>query len=123
MSGMQIERAARTQNFSIISNDIFDHKDMTWRAVAILAYMLSRPDWWVISTDRLAALHKEGREAVRTALNELEGFGYIKRTRTRNAAGQWVHKMQVFDTPQPKSGPEEIPDQDVSELVEPDPAA
>lgn len=121
MSGMQIERVGRSKNYSVIPNDVFDHKDMSWRATCILVYMLSRPDWWVISTDRLAALHTEGREAVRTALRELEAFGYVRRTRTRNEQGQWAHKMQVFDTPQPKPEPEVVPDQDVSELTEPEP--
>jgi hypothetical protein len=123
MSGMQIERAPRRSNYSVIPNEIFDHKGMTWRAVGMLTYLLSRPDWWVINTDRLVALHKEGRESVRTTLRELEEFGYVKRTRSRNAAGQWVHRMQVFDEPQPITSPlhEEIPDVPVDQLVEPDP--
>lgn len=121
MSGMEIERVGRTNNFSIIPNEIFDHKEMSWRATGILAYLLSRPDWWKSDVDRLAASHKEGREAVRTAMHELEAVGYVRRTKTRNAGGQWVHKMQIFEIPQPPVKAESIPDQDVADMVEPEP--
>jgi len=39
----------------------------------VLAAILSRPDNWRVRSDQLATDGKEGRDAIRAALNELKG--------------------------------------------------
>lgn len=57
--------------------------------------------------------HREGRDAVRTALRELEKAGYLSRTRSRLPNGQCVTKVLITDerptnpeksSPRPKRG-------------------
>ena len=44
---------------------------LSFKAVGILTYLLSKPDNWVVREDDLAARHTEGTHAVRSGLKEL----------------------------------------------------
>lgn len=97
---MPIKRGARaSDNFAQISNQILQDERLSYRARGIAASMLSRPPGWTTSSERLAQGGAEGREAVRSALKELEKFGYLIRTRAKNDKGQWVHSQEIFDIP------------------------
>jgi hypothetical protein len=106
---MQITRAVRRSNFTVVSNEIIESTTISWRAASILIYLLSRPDGWRTSAERLAAMRKkEGRDAIRTALRELETAGYIVRSRVQGEGGKWSTEMKVFDEPQAPTQ-EELP--------------
>ena len=68
--------------------------------------MLSLPEDWDYSLKGLATLNKEGIDAIRSAINELEAFGYIERSRVRNEKGQLgeneyiIHELPI--SPEPK---------------------
>lgn len=47
----------------------------------------------------------EGRDAVRSALRELEKFGYLVRVKAQDEKGQWHHHQDVFDVPQMEEPP------------------
>lgn len=97
---MAIVRGARaSDNFAQIANTILQDERLSYRARGLAASMLSRPPGWTTSSERLAAAGAEGREAVRSALKELEKFGYLIRTRAKNDKGQWLHQQEVFDIP------------------------
>lgn len=95
-----IVRAPRQDRFTIIPNAILQRSDMTRRAKGLLCELLSRPDGWTTSAQRLADTGPEGRDAMRTALAELESFGYIIRDRWRDPeTQQWRSRMTVHDEP------------------------
>lgn len=97
---MAIKRGARaSDNFAQISNTILQDERLSYRARGIAASMLSRPPGWTTSSERLSQAGAEGREAVRSALKELEKFGYLIRTRDKNDKGQWLHNQEIFDIP------------------------
>lgn len=79
---------------------------LSYRARGLLASGLSRPSGWRTDADQLAHEGKEGREAVLTALSELESFGYLLRTVVRGAGGRLVTIWELSDSPQvgPKTG-------------------
>mgnify|MGYP002508876910 CR=1 FL=1 len=56
-----------------------------WKAKGLLAIMLSLPDDWNYSTRGLAAICKEGVEAIGNTIKELEKAGYIVRRQLRGA--------------------------------------
>lgn len=83
----QVFRVERTKNFTVMSNYHLRDKALTLRAKGLLSIMLSLPDNWNYNLKGLATLSKEGIGAVRTALKELEYYGYVERHRLRNECG------------------------------------
>lgn len=75
------------KDFTVIPNEIIRNKEMSCNAKMILITMLSLPPEWDFSVNGLALLVKEGRDAVSSALKELEKFGYITRKRERFSDG------------------------------------
>ena len=74
---------------------------LSYRAVGILVAVLSRPLDWRTSAEQLARERPgaEGRDAIRTALRELETAGYLVRTRVRDDLGRIRTGWDLSDTP------------------------
>ena len=111
MSGAVIRRAARpSDNFAQISNATLADERLSWKAVGLLAYLLSRPVGWGTTAQELwkSRTHKgEGRDVIYAALKELETFGYLRRARVRGPGGTFTWEQEVYDTPvdNPGDGP------------------
>ena len=98
---MSIYRAPRPEsNWTQIRNEIIDDPRLTFKATAVLIYILSKPDNWRTSTKHLSSVKREGIDAVRTAMTELECAGYVQRRRYQDESGKWGYDTLVYDTPQ-----------------------
>lgn len=75
-------------NFTIISNDWLRDERLTFKARGLLAYIESHSVDWKINVAWLVAHSVEGKEAIRSAINELELHGYLKREQ-ENQAGRF----------------------------------
>jgi hypothetical protein len=98
---MTIERAPRRTNWTVIDQDTLNDPRLSFRARGILAWILDKPDNWRTTSTALARVGKEGRDAIRAALNELEDAGYLVRRRNRTDDGRWymtTHVMEVSET-------------------------
>lgn len=98
-----IKRAPRPDSgFLILRNDVARDERLSYRASGLLTSILSRPDNWTVTAERLAAERPngEGEKAVRATLRELEAAGYLVRQRTRGADGRFGWVQMVYDTPQ-----------------------
>ena len=103
---MSIYRAPRPEsNWTQIRNEIIEDPRLTFKATGVLIFVLSKPDNWRTSTRHLASVKKEGIDAIRTAMSELESAGYIKRRRYQDEEGKWCYDTLVFDTPQAVDNP------------------
>jgi hypothetical protein len=86
------------------------HRDyrLTWRARGLLGELLSYPDGWDITVDKLVAQAREvsdvteGRAAMRKAVGELAELGYVRYIREMDEQGHWSTVMSVSDVPQPE---------------------
>ena len=112
-----IIRAPRPKaNYTVISNELIRDTRLGWRARGLLVYLLSMPDNWRTTTAHLAAQGPDGIHAVRSAMSELEQYGFIRRVKQQDATGRWRTSTLVYDQPvdnpgdkyltfpQPKSG-------------------
>lgn len=92
-----------TSEYLVMSNATARDERLSYRARGLLLDMVSRPRNWRFSSERLAAASpREGRDAVRTALRELEAAGYLSRTRERLPSGQVRTVVTVSDRPVPE---------------------
>lgn len=100
-----------TERFTILNNCVIDDHRLSFRALGVLTFILSKPDHWRTDAATLARQGKsdrgdgdqfrgrEGREALRAVFAELELCGYIERRSYRTPAGRFVTDTYVYDTP------------------------
>jgi predicted transcriptional regulator len=82
-------RNARGEPEERIAWRVLQDERLSFRALGVLSYLLSLPDSWQTSAAKLASKRKEGRDAVETALSELDDAGYLVRKRIQYRSGQW----------------------------------
>jgi hypothetical protein len=76
-------------NYGIAPNSLLNNKEMSLRAKGLFAYIQSKPDGWNFSAERIALSHVEGKEAIMSALKELENHGYLIRQKIHGERGKW----------------------------------
>lgn len=97
-------------NFTIQSNAVIDDSRLSFRARGVLQWLLSKPaDWRTRSIAIAAQSPREGRDAIRTAMRELEEFGYLTRERVQHADGTFemvhtIHEIPVDTSAAPGPG-------------------
>lgn len=64
--------------------------DLSWKAVGIHTYLVSRPDGWEFNRRDLINRHSDGRHAVQSGLQELEETGLLYRRKERSPGGEFV---------------------------------
>jgi hypothetical protein len=103
---MSIQRAARpSSGYTLIRDEVLRDSRLSYRARGVLAAILSRPDNWTTTAEKLAGEGSEGRDAIRTALAELEEAGYIERRSVQGPGGRWSTQTLVYDQPRPVAAP------------------
>lgn len=105
----------KEKNYTTIDNGIFKDTRISFKAKGLLTTMLSLPPTWNYTIEGLATLSKDGRDSIKTALKELEKFGYLERKQVRNDNGSFCDlEYFVYEKPQPKEPLAENPPADKS---------
>ena len=94
-----ILRHRHPNRFTVLPNDAIRNPALSFRAVGVLAHLLSLPDGAKVDSATLAGAHREGRDAVRAAYKELEAHGYYRREVLRLADGTLRTEVVVSSTP------------------------
>jgi hypothetical protein len=84
--------------FVQISNAALQDERLSWSARGILAFVLSLPPDQHLTAAWLEKQSPDGREQVRSALRELERFGYYHRDRRPGLGGHWEWEQIISDT-------------------------
>jgi len=93
-------RNYRKERFTTIDNAPLNDPNLSWRAKGILTYLIGKPADWTVRIADLVNRSKEGRDAVRTAIQELKDSGYCVTVQKRDAAGVIVdNETIVSDNP------------------------
>lgn len=97
-----IVRAFRPQDpFERILRTTVRDKNLSYRARGVLMRLLSNIDGYRMSSVDLAREGKEGRDSIRTALNELKSERYLVRVIVKNDKGVVIDNyLVVYDEPQ-----------------------
>lgn len=98
-----IFRVNKTSDYVVMSNRHFREKQMSLKAKGLLSEMLSLPDDWDYSIAGLAAINKESVTSIKTALSELQEFGYLKIDKIypdKAGSGRIEYVYNVYEYPQ-----------------------
>ena len=98
-----IFRVNKTSDYVVMSNRHFREKQMSLKAKGLLSEMLSLPDDWDYSIAGLAAINKESVTSIKSALAELQEFGYLKIEKIypdKSNSGRIEYIYNVYEYPQ-----------------------
>ncbi len=118
--GIRHKLSVPADHFTIIRNDWLRDERLSWKARGLVAYLASHRVGWETSLEQLARAGKDGKDAIRAGLRELEDAGYLKIDRQRNEDGTLAGTDYVLTDPwdMPTSG---NPKQDSPKQAEPTP--
>lgn len=96
-----IQRGPRlADNFTIISNAVLNDDRLSFRARGVLMWLLSKPADWRTRSEAIADQSPtEGRDAIRTAMRELETLGYLVRVKAQDGRGRWSTLQTIYEEP------------------------
>lgn len=101
---MAVFRVERTRDYTVMSNFHLRDKRLSLKAKGLLSQMLSLPENWDYTLSGLSQINKESKDAIRTAINELENAGYVIRRQTIDSSGKFgVNEYIIHE--QPESSP------------------
>ena len=86
--------------FATTPNSLLNNPNISLRAKGLFAFIQGKPDKWRFSAERIALENKEGVQSVRSALQELEEFGFLQRVKTKNEKGHWEIDYILYCEPQ-----------------------
>lgn len=88
------------RHFTTVCNAAARDRRLSRRARGLLVEVLSHQEGFTISEAALVAAGPEGRDAIRTALRELERYGYLHRTQPRDGGQFAAAVFEVTDMPE-----------------------
>ena len=111
---MAVFKIEKNKNYTVMSNYHLRDKRMSLKAKGLLSFMLSLPLDWDYSLDGLEKICKEGKDSIRSALNELKLYGYLVIKKTQNEKGIFEYEYMIYEYPY-----SENPDMDYPNMENP----
>ena len=104
---MSIIRSNREHSYTIVSNKVYDKNQLSWQAMGLLGYLLTKPDNWQVMVAELVNVTKDtkkptGREGVYNIINELKEKGFISVRKNSDGSTDYT----VYDEPIQQSNQE-----------------
>ena len=99
---MPVCRVEKNRDYTTMSNYHLRDMELTLKAKGLLSLILSLPEDWDYTIAGLACICREGKDAVRAAVTELESAGYIQRRQTHDETGAFAgNEYVIYEAPQP----------------------
>ena len=95
MPTIRMNREQMQGGYTVLPNQILRTREMSYKARYLLAQMLSMNEAWQYTVAGMAKVCGMGRDAVRTAMVELETLGYLARSQSR-ANGRFSHNVYII---------------------------
>lgn len=97
---MAIFRTVHNKNYTTVNNFICKDNRLSWKAKGIWLYAFSRPDDWLFYMKDLEKHATDGKDSLRSGLDELQKFGYLVKNQQRNPDGSFSNmEWNFFETP------------------------
>lgn len=85
-------------HFAQIPNQWLRDNRLSFKARGVLAMIMSHREGWSLSINSIAAQNQEGKDAIRSAIQELQTAGYLYRTQA-NEGGKFGEAVWVTQDP------------------------
>lgn len=114
---MAVFRVEKSRDYTVMSNYHLRDKGLSLKAKGLISQMLSLPEDWDYTLSGLSHINRESKDAIRSAVNELEAAGYIQRRQTTDASGKFsgneyvIHESPVTTEPSLEKPSSENPTQ------------
>lgn len=93
-------RVEKTANYTVMSNTHLKDRRLSFKAKGLLSVILSLPPDWDYTVTGLAVIAADGVDSVKTAVKELEKYGYIVRKQLRDELGRMArNEYRVYESP------------------------
>ena len=96
---MAVFKINKNKDYTVMSNHHFKDKRLSWKAKGLLSLMLSLPDNWDYSIAGLRTLSSDGETSTRSAIKELEEYGYLTRRKIRENGKIIDWEYNVYEYP------------------------
>lgn len=99
---MSVFRINKTNNYTVMSNHHLRNKNLSLKAKGLLSIMLSLPSDWDYSIAGLCSITREGKVAIKSALNELKKERYLVVTKlmpNQTKSGKIEYIYDIFELP------------------------
>ena len=101
---MAIIRTKREHSYTVVSNKIYDKNQLSWQAMGLLGYLLTKPDSWQVMVAELVNVTKDtkkptGREGVYNIINELKEKGFISVRKNSDGSTDYTVYDEPFQNP------------------------
>ena len=101
---MSIIRTKREHNYTVISNKVYEKNQLSWQAMGLLGYLLTKPDNWQVMVADLVNVTKDtkkptGREGIYNIINELKEKGFISVRKNSDGSTDYTVYDEPFQNP------------------------
>ena len=93
---MPVFRVEKNKGYTVMSNYHLRDKTLSLKAKGLLSQILSLPEDWDYTLSGLCHINRESKDAIRSAVNELERAGYIERHQTTDASGKFSSNEYII---------------------------
>ena len=84
---MPVFRVEKTRDYTVNGQSSSENKELNAEAKGLLSVILSLPEDWDYTLKGLSHINREGVDAIREAVRELERAGYVQRSRNKMPRG------------------------------------
>ena len=93
-------RVEKSKGYTVMSNHHLRDKSLSLKAKGLLSQMLSLPEDWDYTLAGLSLINEESKDAIRTAVTELEKAKYIHRHQTTDVNGRFSsNEYVIYEVP------------------------
>ena len=94
------EERGNGNRYFVAGYDAMGESRLSYKAIGILMYVLSKPDNWEANEDDLVKRHDDGRASVRAGIAELIDHGYMHRCRVVDERGRVIRwRLDTYESP------------------------
>ena len=100
---MSVIKVEKNKNYTVMSNYHLKEQDMSLKAKGLLSVILSLPEDWNYSIAGLVAICKENETSIKSTLEELKQFGYlkvIKKMPNETSSGRIEYEYIIYEKKQ-----------------------